>query len=69
MSEKIRISLEAARVNAKMNQAQVAQALGVSVATIIKWEKGITFPSVDKAFELSSLYSIPVDNINFCRET
>lgn len=69
MSEKIRISLEAARVNAKMNQAQAAQALGVSVATIVKWEKGITFPSVDKAFELSSLYSIPVDNINFCRES
>ncbi|MBQ1790798.1 MAG: helix-turn-helix transcriptional regulator, partial [Oscillospiraceae bacterium] len=37
MSEKLRISLEAARVNAGMNQAQAAQALGVSVTTILKW--------------------------------
>lgn len=69
MSERIRISLEAARVNAKLNQAQAAQALGVSVTTIVKWEKGISFPSVDKAIALARLYSIPIDNINFCHET
>lgn len=69
MSEKIKISLEAARVNAKMNQVQAAKALGVSVTTIVKWEKGISFPSIEKAFALANLYSMPIDNINFCRET
>lgn len=69
MSERIRISLEAARVNAKMSQAQAAQALGVSVATILKWEKGITMPSVDKAIALAGLYSMPLEYINFCPKT
>lgn len=66
MSEKLRISLEAARVNAGMNQTQAAQALGVSVTTILKWEKGVTMPPVDKAIALAKLYSIHLDSINFC---
>lgn len=69
MSEKFRISLEAARVNAGMTQPQAAQALGVSVATILKWEKGTTLPTIDKAIALASLYSVPLDAINFCSET
>lgn len=66
MDKKIRISLEAARVNAGMNQTQAAKALGVSVATILKWEKGTTMPPVDKAIALAGLYSMPLDSINFC---
>ena len=69
MSERIRISLEAARVNAKMTQPQAAQAIGVSVTTILKWEKGATMPPVDKAIALAKLYSIPMDSINFCHKT
>ena len=69
MSERIRISLEAARVNAKMTQPQAAQAIGVSVTTILKWEKGATMPPVDKAIALAKLYSIPMDSINFCSKT
>ena len=69
MSEKFRISLEAARVNAGMTQPQAAQALGVSVATILKWEKGTTLPTIDKAIALASLYSVPLDAIDFCSET
>lgn len=69
MSERIKISLEAARVNAGMTQPQAAQALGVSVTTILKWEKGITMPPVDKAIALAGLYSMPLDIINFCPKT
>lgn len=69
MSEKFRISLEAARVNAGMTQPQAAQVIGVSVATLLKWEKGTTMPTVDKAVALARLYSIPLDSINFCPET
>lgn len=69
MSGAIRISLEAARVNAGMNQSQAAQALGVSVTTILKWEKGITMPTVDKAIALAKLYSVPMEAINFCPKT
>lgn len=69
MGEQIRISLEAARVNAGMTQPQAAQAIGVSVATLLKWEKGTTSPAVDKAIALAKLYSIPLSCINFCHET
>ena len=34
------ISLEAARVNAKLTQAEIAEKLGVSRSTVIDWEKG-----------------------------
>ena len=69
MSERIRISLEAARVNAEMSQKQAAEALGVSTTTILKWEKGITMPPIDKAIALAGLYSMPLENINFCLKT
>lgn len=69
MSDKIRITLEAARVNAGMTQPQAAQALGISVATLLKWEKGTTSPTIEKAIALAGLYSIPLDAINFCPQT
>lgn len=69
MSDKIRITLEAARVNAGMTQPQAAQALGISVATLLKWEKGTTSPTIEKAIALAGLYAIPLDTINFCPQT
>lgn len=35
-----KISLEAARVNTKLTQAEIAEKLGVSRSTVIDWEKG-----------------------------
>ena len=42
----IRISLAAARVNARMTQQQVAEKMGVSKQTIINWEKGKVVPGI-----------------------
>lgn len=69
MEGKLRITLEAARVNAGLTQPQAAQAVGVSVATILKWEKGITVPPVDKAEQLIRLYGLRFDDVNFCRKS
>jgi len=66
---KLRITLEAARVNAGLTQPQAAQAVGVSVATILKWEKGTTVPPVDKAEQLIKLYGLRFDDVNFCRKS
>lgn len=41
----IRISLAAARVNAKMTQRELANKMDVSVNTIISWEKGKVIPN------------------------
>ena len=58
-----KISLEAVRVNAKMTQKNWAKLLGVSVATVINWEKGNTEPSLSQLKEMSSLSGIPMDFI------
>jgi len=59
----IQISLAAARVNAKMTQNDVAEALGISKATICNWETGRTEPSIAQARRLSELYGIALDYI------
>ena len=58
-----KISLEAVRVNAKMTQKNWAKLIGVSVATVINWEKGNTEPSLSQLKEMSRLSGIPMDFI------
>ena len=58
-----RISLEAARVNAKMTQKEWAEILGVSNATVVNWEKGKTEPSLSQLKTMSKLSGIPMDFI------
>ena len=59
----IQITLAAARVNAGMTQEEVAKEIKVSKNTIVKWEKGVSEPSITQGRELSDLYKIPLDNI------
>lgn len=68
MGEKIRISLEAARVNAGLTQKDVCKTLNVSATTIWLWERGDRVPTADKARALCDLYKMPMDCINFCRK-
>lgn len=63
MPEVIKISLAAARVNAKLTQEEVAKIMKISKKTIINWEKGIVIPSFADINMLSNIYGIPVDNI------
>ncbi len=59
----LQISLEAARVNAKMTQTEAAEKMGVSKQTILNWEKGRVSPRISDIKMLSSIYNIPEDNI------
>lgn len=61
--EKYKISLAAARVNAKLTQKQVADTIGVSPYTIINWESGKTSPTVYQMKMLCELYKAPIDVI------
>lgn len=61
--ENLKISLVAARVNAGLTQAEVAEKLHVSNKTIVNWEKGIVVPNFATIHMLSVLYKIPEDNI------
>lgn len=58
-----KISLEAVRVNAGMNQKEWAKNLGVSNATVVNWEKGNTEPSLSILRKMSELSGIPMDFI------
>lgn len=61
----LQISLAAARVNAGLTQAEVAEALHVSKRTIVNWEKGKVVPPFSSIQVLADMYGIPVDYI-FC---
>ena len=65
MTEKIQITLAAARVNAGLTQEDVAKSMNVSKNTVVNWEKGKTDIDYSKAKALSNLYRMPLDNIIF----
>ena len=58
-----KISLAAARVNAKLTQQEVAERLKVSNKTLINWENGTTEPSFATLQVLADMYGISIDNI------
>lgn len=61
--EKPKISLAAARVNACMNQRELAEYLGVDVSTITNWEKGKSEPNATQLRKISEVSKIPMDYI------
>lgn len=62
-TNRLQISLAAARVNARLTQEQVAKKLHIAKQTIVNWERGKTEPTVSQARQLSELYQINLDNI------
>lgn len=62
-----KLSLKAARVNANLQQKEVAKRLGVSNKTISAWENGETAPRIDQFHALCNLYGVPVDAVFFSR--
>ena len=59
----LEISLEAARVNAKLTQKELAKELGISNVTVVNWEKGVTEPTLSQLRKISQLSGIPMDFI------
>jgi len=58
-----RISIAACRVNAKLNQKEFAERLGVSLSTVTNWESDKTEPSASQLRQISELSGIPMDLI------
>lgn len=61
----VKLSIRAARVNIGLSQKEAAVRIGVSNKTLGNWEKGITFPPVDKIPVICELYGVSYDNLNF----
>ena len=63
MTDRLQITLAAARVNAGMTQEEIAKEMHVSKNTIVNWEKGKIVPRIPEMEMLSRIYQIPKDNI------
>jgi transcriptional regulator with XRE-family HTH domain len=61
--EELKIKLKALRINKDMSQAQVAEALGITVRTLQNWESYTTSPTAMQLVKLSELYECGLDNI------
>lgn len=65
VNNNFKISLAAARTNAQLSQQEVAKLMKISKTTLVNWEKGRSFPNIRQCRQLSELYKIPLNNINF----
>lgn len=63
-----KMTIAAARVNAKKTQEEVARALHVGKQTVGSWERGKTSPTVEKAMEFCAFCNVPYDRVSFLRE-
>ena len=63
MEHDIGSKIKAARLDKKLTQEQVAEILGVSRQTISNWENEKSYPDIISVIELSSLYSISLDDL------
>ena len=64
-----KISIAACRTNAKLNQREFANKIGVSLATVTNWEHGKTEPDSSQLRIISKLSGIPMDFIFVERES
>lgn len=60
-----KITLEAARVNAHLNQKEAAQQLGITPQTLASYERGSTLPDIAMGKKIEALYGFPLDLIFF----
>ena len=58
----MKLTLKKARILAELKQAEVANALGVTEATLSNWENGKTYPTIDKVIKMSKLYNLPLED-------
>ena len=57
------ISMKAARINAGLSQAQVADKIGVSRVTITHWESGKFVPRADQFYKFCEVCNVPSTNV------
>ena len=58
-----KISIAACRINARLNQREFANKIGVSLSTVTNWEHGKTEPDSSQLRNISKLSGIPMDFI------
>lgn len=59
----MKISLAAARVNARLTQQEAADRIGVTRTTISNWERGQHTPTSDRLLKISEVYGVPAEQL------
>lgn len=59
----MKVSLKALRVNANMNQKEVAAIMNISPNTLINWENNYTSPDALQLLKLCTIYKCTMDDI------
>ena len=64
------LTLKACRIIANIKAEEMAEAAGVTVDTLYKWEKGKSFPNVPQMVNIIKCfakkgYAVEIDDINF----
>ena len=59
----MKISIEAARVNAGFTITEAAKLLGVATSTLSSYENGKTSPRYDVLEKMAILYNWPIENL------
>lgn len=59
----LKISMAAARVNAKKSQEELAKEMGLTRTTIVSWENGKIIPKPAQFEMFCRLCEIPKDNV------
>ena len=60
-----KITLRAARVNAGFKQKEVAELMGVSNATLVKWEQNPALMPGERISQICKIYKIPTSRVIF----
>ena len=61
----LKISLRAARVNAELKQKEAGEKIGVSLVTVLNWEKGKTVPNARQLEKICEVYGCCMDDLRF----
>lgn len=61
----MKLTLKALRINKGYTQEFAASLIGVSVETLAKYEKGLTYPDIPVLKKIEEVYETKYDNINF----
>lgn len=60
-----KLTLKQARNLAELTQSEASEKIGVSIYTLLNWEKGKTCPKVSMLDKIAKVYGIPKDMIVF----
>ena len=61
----MKLTLKALRINKGYTQEKAATLIGVSVETLAKYEKGITYPDIPTLKKIEDVYETSYNEINF----